>query len=379
MRALLIWDAQNPSAETAVDAENGGVDLRLELWRSGILQCDSSLIVSYRKGSSGADENAWEPGSQANLIASIKPDLIIFSPSWRHIDGDLQPTIPMVIDIVRPELREGTRPDDSSGDAPELTDRKLRMLAAASGIVCSSREDRQYLSGWLLQAGRVPESGHFVRVSNSASEISEAFLAARAALPSAEPILGHVAGRPAALSVRGESAILEVGPSRPKVRCAVTMPADEISAVSVPLAASQPWRGTVEVKLLRAGGACIAEKQFALDGQPLPAELLVPIHPFRGVKGGSEVVCEISLIGATPSQELLPLQAVRSAAFPLLESYGNYDRASFSFIALRFLSGPETKFHRWKAQLRRAVILARNGDWKRIRRALETRLNRLRG
>ena len=92
----------------------------------------------------------WNSHNQAELIAEVSPDIVVFSPSWRHFN--LPPTcdVPIILDLVNPAIS----PEKSyvSGRS-----RKLEALVRASLVISPSHAQHNYFSGWLVQAGKIPD------------------------------------------------------------------------------------------------------------------------------------------------------------------------------------------------------------------------------
>lgn len=96
----------------------------------------------------------WRPETQEAIVARVKPDLLVYTSSWSHLSLRNKPDVPLVVDLHLPRLA-----GDSSTSSPDRPDQKLRVLAMADLLLCATRAQQLYFSGWMMQAGRVAQLG----------------------------------------------------------------------------------------------------------------------------------------------------------------------------------------------------------------------------
>lgn len=100
----------------------------------------------------------WDYGTQERLISQEKPDAILYTSNWDHVQLTRKPKVPLIIDLHGSRLIETALFGD-----PQSGERKVEVLALADCLLAAGKRQRLYFSGWLLQAGRVPEAEHFIR------------------------------------------------------------------------------------------------------------------------------------------------------------------------------------------------------------------------
>ena len=100
----------------------------------------------------------WRWETQDAIFARVRPDAVLFASNWDHYNLSAAPEVPVIIDLHGPRVVE-----TAMWGNPVSMDKKLRVLAGADCLLCAGRWQRSYFYGWLVQAGRVPEAGHFIR------------------------------------------------------------------------------------------------------------------------------------------------------------------------------------------------------------------------
>ena len=100
----------------------------------------------------------WRWETQDEILSRSKATAVLFASNWDHFGLSKKPEIPLIVDLHGSRLIETTMWND-----PVDTDRKVSILAKADCLLCAGRRQRSYFYGWLVQAGRVPESEHFIR------------------------------------------------------------------------------------------------------------------------------------------------------------------------------------------------------------------------
>jgi glycosyltransferase involved in cell wall biosynthesis len=103
-------------------------------------------------------ENLWEWHTQDEILARIKPDVVMYSSNWDHYNLSKKPDIPLVIDLHGSRLIE-----TSLWGHPSDTNKKVEVFSKADCFICAGKRQRMYFYGWLTQAGRVPQSEHMIR------------------------------------------------------------------------------------------------------------------------------------------------------------------------------------------------------------------------
>jgi glycosyltransferase involved in cell wall biosynthesis len=103
-------------------------------------------------------ELLWNWATQDEIYRRVKPDAVIYASNWDHYGLSREPEVPLIIDLHGSRLIETTMWNN-----PVDTDRKAEIFAKADCLLCAGQRQRYYFYGWLLQAGRVPESEHFIR------------------------------------------------------------------------------------------------------------------------------------------------------------------------------------------------------------------------
>ncbi len=96
--------------------------------------------------------------SQDGLIAEVAPDAVLYSPGWEECAISTENKIPIIIDLF---CSRGLVGLEANEFIP--AERKLLTLARSDCLLTSDRGKQLYYSGWLVQAGRVAETEHFIR------------------------------------------------------------------------------------------------------------------------------------------------------------------------------------------------------------------------
>ena len=103
-------------------------------------------------------ENLWRRGTQDEILRRVKPDAVLFASNWDHFKLTGNPDVPVVIDLHGSRLLE-----TALLGTPIPPDHKVRILSRADCLLSAALRQRSYYTGWLVQAGRVPEEEHFIR------------------------------------------------------------------------------------------------------------------------------------------------------------------------------------------------------------------------
>ena len=98
-------------------------------------------------------ELLWDFGTQDEILRRLKPDAVIFASNWDHFALSAKPNIPLIIDLHGSRLIE-----TSMWDRPVSDEKKVRTLCKADLLMTAGQRQRKYFAGWLVQAGRVPET-----------------------------------------------------------------------------------------------------------------------------------------------------------------------------------------------------------------------------
>lgn len=102
--------------------------------------------------------NLWGFGTQDEILWRVKPDAVLFASNWDHFDLHTPLDLPLIVDLHGSRLLE-TRMWGQGVSA----ERKIQVFHRADCLLAAGERQRLYFSGWLIQAGRVPEWEHFIR------------------------------------------------------------------------------------------------------------------------------------------------------------------------------------------------------------------------
>lgn len=99
----------------------------------------------------------WTFSTQEKLIEAVKPDAVIFTSNWDHYALTKKPDVPLVIDLHGSRLIE-----TSLFGAPASAERKVEVLGLADKLICAGVRQRDYFTGFLVQAGLMPSSADHI-------------------------------------------------------------------------------------------------------------------------------------------------------------------------------------------------------------------------
>lgn len=100
----------------------------------------------------------WRWETQDEIYRREKPDAVLFASNWDHFNLSVKLDVPLIIDLHGSRLIETTMWGN-----PCDTEKKVKTFARADCLLCAGQRQQYYFSGWLVQAGRVPEESHFIR------------------------------------------------------------------------------------------------------------------------------------------------------------------------------------------------------------------------
>ncbi|HQH26923.1 MAG TPA: glycosyltransferase family 4 protein [Oligoflexia bacterium] len=103
-------------------------------------------------------EMLWRWETQDEIFRRVAPDAVLFASNWDHFNLTKPLSVPLIIDLHGSRLIETTMWNN-----PVSTEHKVRIFSKADCFLCAGKKQRNYFYGWLLQAGRVPDDGHFIR------------------------------------------------------------------------------------------------------------------------------------------------------------------------------------------------------------------------
>lgn len=194
------------------------------------------------------------------------------------------------------------------------------------------------------------------------------------------PVLGTVYARPAYLQARGTQA--EIAASG-EIAQRFYLPADNVSAVEVvlsPTGAGIADGGAVELRLEGPAGRVLTRRRVAISSLRKGSRVAVPLPVLLRPAGGEELVLRICPQGGAASA--FSVQGLVEGGYPLLtHPHGGFEAKTLlnepcraAGVALGFVPEDHSSLYQAKVLVRRAVVMVKQGEWRRLARALQKRL-----
>jgi len=215
------------------------------------------------------------------------------------------------------------------------------------------------------------------------------FLKAPAAkLKGEEPALGAVAARPSYLSPRGTAVAVGLNETSTFSQHFI-VPAENITCVSVPVSlAAADTREKIEsvrLQIVDKNGAVLKRKTFPAATLPSSGQLLLNFSSLRPLRGGDRLRLEIAVFPKTNAPagaagEVL-FQGLLESKFPFIAQQDTElaglsllgERIPVKAIAFHFMPGTGGMY-RFRLLAERGLKMLRQGDWKRLSRAVYRRV-----
>lgn len=226
-----------------------------------------------------------------------------------------------------------------------------------------------------------------------------------------DPVLGSVHARPPFMNPRGQLLELSVGREVTSISQSFVVPAENVSSVELSFGrqAGPQLEGHlkyVELSLRRTSGrSYLSRKRWTPQAFPASGKLSIAFPFFRQPQGGEIVEFRVRFFWSSSSPAPMDscpvvMLALAKPTYPLFGSFchnrpfdvGNRDgedkgqlkgrtasgnQVVATALALSFVPAEESLTYQLKVLSKRAVVLLREGKWKRIFRALRRRVPRL--
>ncbi len=214
------------------------------------------------------------------------------------------------------------------------------------------------------------------------------FLKAPQVLSESDPVMGLVYTRPSFLQAKGETKDIILTEQCLEIKQSIIVPAENICGVEVPvfLPASKCRDIIDSVSLtLSSKGRQIARKTFRKEQIPVTGVLSVILPFWRAPVGGEELeLCfKVKLLSSFKANskkptEILGLRALTEVKFPFLPLSSDCNTAlNIKALALSFMPAEYSMAYKLKLMARRGMEMIRQGQWRRLYRAVLRRLPRL--
>jgi glycosyltransferase involved in cell wall biosynthesis len=207
------------------------------------------------------------------------------------------------------------------------------------------------------------------------------FLRAPVRAPAVDSFAGTIYARPTFMSARGETKELMLsaeGIRAVETRCII--PAENTAGVEVPIglagAGARQEIKRLIVSVRAPSGKVLARKAF-LPGE-IHEEGALPVHfsLLRQPRGGAEVVVRLEAeFGPHRAGSAVRVFELQSARYPIIAWNGDTPEAAApAHLAVSFVPGEASAWYNAKVTARRAAMMLRDGDYRRLTNALRRRV-----
>ncbi|MCB0345562.1 MAG: hypothetical protein KDD66_10615 [Bdellovibrionales bacterium] len=317
---------------------------------------------------------SWSDENQDQLISQVRPDAVIYSSGWKHVALKSKPESSLIIDLHGEEI-----------EVCKQSDLLLNVLSKADALLLSDQKLRNYFFGWLVQAGRIPESTDIIRhvAADPTASLEEltSFLLSPRRLKESRPYYGAVHPKADYVSSVGERTEIELKAGERLVQRFV-VPEEHTGSVELELSPVEPLPASdsayVEAELSMPGGKTISRKHCKIKDLSPEGRFLVHFPASLRSLGGEEVSLSLSIGGSDRGQACLRVSAVEAARFPLTsaakKSSSDSSENSRAALALSFSPGDQSGLFRARVLLQRAIWLMKRGEWRRVVWAVRRRV-----
>ena len=207
-------------------------------------------------------------------------------------------------------------------------------------------------------------------------------------LPQVEPAFGTVYAKPAYLSARGQVTDLELGLEVTELQQDFVVPAEELGGIELPIRIlsdeAAKSGASVDIRVLKKkSGRVMFKKRVPLSVLAEDGHVILEFPILRGPRGGDELVFHVRLLDLPRNKmPLVAVQGLCEPTFPFVldENFSMTGKTvsgevrEAKALGFSFVPGQQSSIYRTKVLARRALNMIKNGEWKRVTRAVKKRL-----
>lgn len=326
------------------------------------------VVCAPRLASGKSCDLSWNQSNQSQIIARVKPDLILYVGCLSEASFDVSASTSLIIDTAN-----SNKLTEKILDDPSLPNRIVALLSKSDKLLTTSKDDQLYWYGWLLQAGKVPGSCHDVLIVKDCLQELLAYLKQPRTPQVAKPAKGFVYSRPSFLAPIGTAYDLPLSEGSGVLRQEFTVPIDDLYSVVLPirfrdeLAISEIDH--LEAEIRTPEGRVVSCEKLKPEQIPNGGSIFLNFSKICPPKGGSVFELRLKLTEKNNASSSSPiyLKAYKEANYPLSE-LGSSNTNSSGSLALSFHPNSCKVY-----LISRAFKMLLSGEWKRFYRAIRRR------
>lgn len=204
-------------------------------------------------------------------------------------------------------------------------------------------------------------------------------------MPAVQPVVGGVRSLPSFLSPRGFSVNVPIPADGAPLRQSFVIPADDIVRLEMAVVANAEEKaaGTVQIKVANKSGSTLVRRSLSVREAEDGAVVSLPFKLWRRPRGGDELTVEVRRTGGTSSNPSATIfvRGMCRANFPFISEAGKAfvgqshkgEQLEAQTLAISFVPG-YSPLSRVATLGRRAWIMLRSGQWRRLYYALMARV-----
>jgi hypothetical protein len=215
------------------------------------------------------------------------------------------------------------------------------------------------------------------------------FLKQPKVLKESDPVMGLVYTRPSFLQAKGRTQDFFLSADSSELCQRVVVPAENICGIELPVfLPREECRDLIDSLLLtlRVKGRVIAKRKYQADGIPTAGSVALVLPFWRAPVGGEELELLVRVKAKSQltngASELLGLRGLAESRFPfgalsINREKGATEDLDVQALALSFMPAEYSMAYKLKLMASRGLHMIRQGQWKRLYRAVLRRIPRV--